>query len=275
MGHSWKLRWLVLLAIALLWILPLAAVVAFSFAPNADVLLGRIIPSSLTVENYVSVLAEDVRGVNIAGAIINSAVIMIIQVAGILLLDIPTAYALARVRFPGRDVLFFVILVSMMMPGVLELVSLYDLMASIGLVDTLAGVILPGLPRVVGIFILRQFFRGLPNELDDAARIDGASDFQIFRRVMVPLAAPAITTVAVITALYSWNNFLWPLVITNSPGSMPVPVAIAYLNSDIRAVQGYTTLLAAAFLTCLPMIALFLAAQRWIISGMRPTSGIK
>ncbi|ANY77417.1 hypothetical protein BB934_03605 [Microvirga ossetica] len=275
MKSVWSLRWLILFVIAAFWILPLAAVILYSFAPNTDIVLGRLLPSTLTLENYAAVLTQDVRGVSISGAIINSAIIMVIQVVGILLLDIPAAYAFARVRFPGQDLLFYTILISMMMPGILELISLYDLMANIGLVDTLAGVILPGLPRVIGIFLLRQFFRGLPKELEEAARIDGASDFQIFQRVMVPLAAPAITTLTIITALYSWNNFLWPLVITNSPGSMPVPVAIAYLNTDVRAVQGYTTVLAASFLTCLPMIILFLVAQRWIISGMRPTSGIK
>lgn len=275
MTRPWRLRWIVLLVAATVWILPLAAVIVFSFAPTADVLRGNLLPSTLTLENIRAVLEQDIRGVSIRAALVNSFVILIIQVAGILLLDIPAAYALARLRFPGRDVLFAVILMSMMMPGILELVSLYDLMASIGLVDTLAGVVLPGLPRVIGVFLLRQFFRSLPNELEEAARIDGASEWQVFTRVMVPLATPAVVTLAIITALYSWNNFLWPLVITNSPHSMPVPVAIAYLSTDVRAAQGYTTVLAAAFVTCLPMLVVFLVGQRWIISGMRPTSGIK
>src|SRR5690606_4474235 len=126
------------------------------------------------------------------------------------------------------------------------------------------AIILPGLPRVVGIFILRQFFREVPQEMEDAARIDGATDFQVFRLIMVPLAAPAVITLAVITALYSWNNFLWPLIITNSPGSMTVPVAVAYLAGDNIAVLSHTVILAAAFFTAFPMILLFIFGQRWI-----------
>jgi multiple sugar transport system permease protein len=105
--------------------------------------------------------------------------------------------------------------------------------------------------------------------------MDGATEFQTFRTIMMPLAAPAITTVTVLTALYSWNNFLWPLIITNSPASMTVPVAVAYLSAADAGIINYTVILAAAFFTSLPMILLFLFGQRWIISGMRPTSGIK
>jgi multiple sugar transport system permease protein len=202
-------------------------------------------------------------------------VIMVLQVVGILLLDIPAAYAFARMRFVGRDVLFYLILASMMMPGILDLISLYDLMANLGLINTLAGVIIPGLPRVIGLFILRQFFMEVPREMEDAARVDGATDWQIFTRIMIPLASPSIITITVISALYSWNNFLWPLVVTNTPEAMPVPVVIAYMSADTSAVLNYTVLLAAAFVTSLPMILLFLLGQRWIVSGMRPSSGIK
>jgi multiple sugar transport system permease protein len=268
-------RWLLLLVLAVLWFTPLLSLVLFSFAPASEVLKGVFIPSQWTLDNYQKVLTDTTRGVSVPTAVWNSTVIMVIQVVGILLLDVPAAYAFARTRFFGRNVLFALVLVSMMMPGILEVISLYDLMANLGLVNTLAGVILPGLPRVIGVFILRQFFMQVPRELEEAARIDGASDFQIFRSIMVPLAAPSIITVAVITAIYSWNNFLWPLIVTNTPEAMPVPVVIAYLSADTSAVLNYTVILAAAFVTSLPMILLFLLGQRWIVSGMRPTSGIK
>jgi multiple sugar transport system permease protein len=268
-------RWIVLVILAALWFLPLVSLVLFSFAPPAEVLKGVFIPTQWTLDNYWKVLTETQRGVSVPGGLWNSTIIMVLQVAGILLLDVPAAYAFARTKFFGRNILFALVLVSMMMPGILEVISLYDLMANIGLVNTLWGVILPGLPRVIGIFILRQFFMEVPRELDEAARIDGASEFQIFSKIMVPLAMPSIITVTVITALYSWNNFLWPLIVTNSPEAMPVPVVIAYLSADTSAVLNYTIILAAAFVTSLPMIILFLLGQRWIVSGMRPTSGIK
>lgn len=268
-------RWLVLLVLAALWFLPLVSLILFSFAPPSEVLKGVFVPGQWTFENFSKVLFETTRGVSVPTALWNSTIIMVCQVLGILLLDVPAAYAFARTKFVGRNILFALVLVSMMMPGILEVISLYDLMASLGLVNTLAGVILPGLPRVIGVFILRQFFMEVPRELEEAARIDGATNFQIFSRIMVPLAMPSIITVAVISAIYSWNNFLWPLIVTNTPEAMPVPVVIAYLSADTSAVLNYTVILAAAFVTSLPMILLFLLGQRWIVSGMRPTSGIK
>jgi multiple sugar transport system permease protein len=268
-------RWLILLVLALLWILPMASLILFSFAPSSEILKDQLVPSTWTWSNYWRVLTDAGRGVSIPQAMLNSAVIMAAQVIGILLLDIPAAYAFGRLRWPGRDFVFFLVLVTMMMPGILEVISLYDLMANWGLVDTVYAVILPGLPRVVGIFILRQFFQQLPREMEEAARMDGATDFQVFRLIMVPLAAPAIITVGVLSALYSWNNFLWPLIITNSPASMTVPVAVSYLSADTAAILNYTVILAAAFFTSLPMIILFLFGQRWIVNGMRPTAGIK
>lgn len=275
MKRNTSLRWIVLFVLALLWVLPVASLVLFSFAPPTEILKDQLVPSSWTFANYWKVLTDAGAGVSIPQAMLNSAIIMVAQVIGILLLDIPAAYAFGRLKWPGRDFVFFLVLVTMMMPGILEVLSLYDLMANLGLVDTIYAVILPGLPRVVGIFILRQFFMQLPREMEEAARMDGATDFQVFRLIMVPLAAPAIITLSVLTALYSWNNFLWPLIITNSPASMTVPVAVAYLSASDAAILNYTVILAAAFFTSLPMIILFLFGQRWIVNGMRPTSGIK
>ena len=151
-------RWIVLLVLACLWFLPLVSLILFSFAPPSEVLKGSFIPGEWTLDNFSKVLLDTTRGVSVPTAIWNSTIIMVCQVVGILLLDVPAAYAFARTRFFGRNVLFALVLVSMMMPGILEVISLYDLMANIGLVNTLAGVILPGLPRVIGVFILRQFF---------------------------------------------------------------------------------------------------------------------
>ncbi|MHA6691366.1 carbohydrate ABC transporter permease [Devosia sp. A449] len=275
MKRNTTLRWIILFVLALLWVLPVASLILFSFAPSSEILKDQLIPSNWTLDNYWRVLTDAGRGVSIPQAMLNSTVIMVAQVVGILLLDIPAAYAFGRLRWIGRDFVFFLVLITMMMPGVLEVLSLYDMMANLGLVDTVYAVILPGLPRVVGIFILRQFFQQLPREMDEAARMDGATDFQVFRLIMVPLAAPAIITVSVLSALYSWNNFLWPLIITNSPASMTVPVAVSYLSASDAAIINYTVILAAAFFTSLPMIILFLFGQRWIVNGMRPTAGIK
>ena len=268
-------RFLVIVALALVWITPLLAIFVFSFAPNSDILRMSLLPSSLTLDNYITVLTTSLRGVNIPSSLVNSAVIAVIQTAGILLLDTPAAYAFARYKFPGRDAIFAVILFTLMMPGHIILMSLYELMSAFSLVNTLPGIILPGLARVVGIFLLRQFFREIPSELDDAARIDGATDWQIFLRIMIPLAQPALATLTVITVLYSWNNFLWPLVIINSSDKMTAPIAMAYLSSGTNSTQNYADLLAAAFITTLPVIVFFFIAQRRIIAGISPSVGLK
>jgi len=247
----------------------------FSFAPNSDILLMRFFPTSFTLENYYQVFTTKIRGVSVPRSLANSTIVMVIQTLAILALDIPAAYALGRLKFWGREIIFGIILVTMMMPGHIILISLYALMSSLDLVDTLPGILLPGLPRVVGIFLLRQFFRGLPNELEDAARVDGANEWQTFTRIMLPMAVPAVATLTILTLLYSWNNFLWPLVITNTPESMTAPIAMAYLRSGTNPAQNYSVLLAAAFVTSLPMIILFMVAQKWVVEGISPTSGIK
>lgn len=268
-------RYVVLVVVGAVWFLPLGAMLVFSFAPNSDILMVRYLPSTLTLENYIDVFTSRIRGVSVPLSLQNSTVVLLIHLVGILALDTPAGYALARLRFPGRQVLFWIILVTMMMPGHIMLISLYDLMARFQLVDTLPGVFLPGLPRVIGVFLLRQFFLGIPNELEDAARVDGATEWQLFLKIMVPMARPALATLAVVTMLYSWNNFLWPLVITNTPSSMTAPIAMAYLSSGTNPAQNLATMLAAALVTSLPIIIVFIFGQKWVIRGLAPTSGIK
>lgn len=269
------LRFVVVAVLSIIWISPIVAIFIFSFAPNSDIAQFRLFPSRFTLENYETVLTTSMRGVSVPGSVANSALIVVIQVAGIIALDLPAAYALARLKFFGREIIFAVILLTLMMPGHVILMSLYELMANFSLVDTIPGIFLPGFPRVVGIFLMRQFFREIPNELDEAARLDGAGDWKVFLYIMVPLSFPAVATLTVITALYSWNNFLWPLIITNSPDNMTVPIAIAYLESGTNSVQNYADLLAAAFVTTLPILIIFLLAQKQIVRGLSPISGMK
>ncbi len=269
------LRLAAIAVLAFLWVSPILAIFIFSFAPNSDILRMSLLPSQITLDNYNTALNTTMRGVNIPGSLVNSTIIVLIHVVGILILDTPAAYALTRLKFRGREIIFGLILVTLMMPGHVILMSLYELMADLSLVNTLPGIFLPGLPRVIGIFLLRQFFREIPGELEDAARIDGASDWQIFLRIMIPLAGPALSTLTIITVLYSWNNFLWPLVVINSPDMMTAPIAIAYLESGTNPTQNFADLLAAAFVTTLPVIIFFFFAQRRIIQGLSPTVGIK
>lgn len=270
-----RLKFIILLILSIIWLFPLVAIFVFSFAPNEDILKMNLIPSSYTLENYITVFTTQISGVSIPSSLINSFIVVVIQVFGILILDTPAAYALARFKFRGRDIIFYTILLAMMMPGHIILISLYTFISRCGLVDTLPGVFLPGLARVIGIFLLRQFFKQIPQEIEEAAIIDGANRWQIFIQIMIPITIPALTTLTVITVLYSWNNFLWPLIVTNSPATMTVPISLAYLNASAYAAQNLSTLLASSFVACFPMILFFLIAQKWIVKGIAPTSGIK
>lgn len=269
------LKYLTLTFLAVIWISPLLMMFIYSFAPNRDIILMRLLPTRFILDNYVIAITQRIQGVSLPSSIRVSLVVVILQVGGILILDAPAGYALARFQFRLREPIFVMILVTMMMPGHIILISLYEMMSTFGMVDTLPGIVLPGLPRVVGIFLLRQFFRQLPGELDDAATIDGANSWQVFTRVMIPMATPAFATLTVLTVLYSWNNFLWPLVIVSSARLMTVPIAVAYIHSGTNVIQNFATLLAAAFLTSLPMILFFLVAQKQIVAGVAPTSGLK
>jgi multiple sugar transport system permease protein len=195
------IHYLILICLGFVWVFPLLALLVFSFAPNSDIVLNRLFPTTLTLENYARVLTTELRGINIPRSLLNSTIILVIQVVGVLALDAPAAYALARLNFRGRDAIFWIILVTMMMPGHIILISLYEMMSRADLVDTLPGVFLPGLARVIGIFLLRQFFRAIPRELEEAAIVDGASNWQVFSRIMLPLAAPALSTLTIITPL--------------------------------------------------------------------------
>jgi multiple sugar transport system permease protein len=189
-----------------------------------------------------------------------------------LLFDSLTAYALARLEFPGRDVLFVLILITMMLPFQVTLIPLFDLLSKLGWIDTYQGLILPRATNAFGIFFLRQFFLALPKDLEDAARIDGASELRIWWRVILPLATPALLTLGLFHFMYNWNDLLWPLVVTTSSSMQTLPAGLA-LFMGAHVVE-YGLLMAGAVLALLPMLVAFLVIQRRFVEGIA-TTGIK
>ena len=203
----------------------------------------------------------------------NSSVVAIAVTLGNLVFCSMLGYVLAKFDFAGKTLLFRLVLGTLMIPGMVTLVPLFVLVANMGLVNTYLGLILPFLATPFGVFLMRQFFLAMPDELIDAARIDGASEARIFVQVVVPLAKPALATLAILTFLTSWNNFLWPLVVATTEDKYTLPVALA-LYSTGQNQTDYGLLLAGAVVVVVPVLIVFLILQRYFVQGVAMT-GIK
>jgi multiple sugar transport system permease protein len=176
------------------------------------------------------------------------------------------AYAFSRIPFRGRGVLFWIILAGIMIPGQVLIVPLFALMQSFGLVDTYLGIILPQIASPFAVFIFKQFFDGIPHDYEEAARMDGASRLRVYWQVLLPLARPAVATVAILTFVASWNNFIWPFIVITDTKMMTIPVGLATVQTSygIR----YAEIMASALLGGLPAVIVFLFFQRQIVEGL-------
>lgn len=184
-----------------------------------------------------------------------------------LLFDSLAGYAFAKRRFPGRDIMFWVILSTLMIPVHVTVIPLFVVTNQLGLIDTLLAVILPGTANAFGIFLMRQYIQTLPSELEDAARIDGASEIGVFRHVILPLCRPALGALAIFTFVRHWNDFLWPLIALTRPQNYTLTVGVANLQGEFAT--DYGVIFAGAALAALPMIIFFFAFQRQFLEGVR------
>ena len=203
----------------------------------------------------------------------NSTIVAVVVTAGNLLFSSMIGYALAHLRFPGKKVLFGAVLGCLMIPGLVLFIPQYVLVVNMGLANTLPALILPFLVQPFGVFLMRQFFLGMPRELAEAGRIDGVGELGIFFRIYLPLALPALATLGILTFLGSWNNFLWPLVVSSSDETYTLPVALALISTGQNQTD-YGLLLAGATIVVLPVLLVFLFFQRYFIQGVA-SSGIK
>ncbi|WP_112249229.1 carbohydrate ABC transporter permease [Kribbella monticola] len=182
------------------------------------------------------------------------------------------AYAFARLRFPGRNVLFGILLSVLMVPPQLFIIPQYQIISSLGWLNSLQALVVPGLFSAFGVFLLRQFFLGLPKELEEAAAIDGAGPVRIYWSIVLPLARPGLVALALLVLLWSWNDLFWPLVVNTDPGKMTLSAGLASLQGQFQT--DYPVLMAGSLLASLPIIAVFTVLQRQFIQGIA-TSGIK
>jgi multiple sugar transport system permease protein len=177
-------------------------------------------------------------------------------------------YAFAKKKFPGSNLFFWMILAALMIPGQVTLVPLYLNVVQMGLNNTFAGLILPGLADVIGIFLLKQFIQTIPRELEEAARIDGASEIGIYAGIILPLSVPALAVTAIFSFQRYWNAFLWPLVITQSPDLFTLQVALSYIQNSEFGIN-YGLLMTGAAVAAIPMIIFFFAFQKYFVQGLR------
>jgi multiple sugar transport system permease protein len=259
-----------LAASALVMVGPLYWMFATSFKPASDVFASppKWIPNPWTLQNYRDVFSL----LPFERYLFNSVLVTTIIVGLNVVLDTAAAYAFAKLRFPGRDILFYALLLTLMVPFQVNLIPLYRIMVflhdinpHLG-IDTYFALIAPGAIQVFGIFLMRQYLRSIPDELLESARVDGASEFRILRTIVFPLAKPAMATLAIFTFLAAWNDFLWPLIVTSSDNMRTLPVGLALLARRNTVNWGHTT--AGTMVAAVPMILVFLVFQRRFIEGL-------
>ena len=270
-------RYVILTIIALFFIVPFIWMFLASLKPQEEIFafihplsLKTFIPETWTLNNYQRLMALDPYP--FTRYIGNSVFVAVSVTLGSLVVNSMAAYAFARLRFPGRDVLFVLSLVTVMVPFEAFAIPLYLQMRNFDWVNTYEALIIPWIANGAGIFLLRQFFLDIPKELIDAARIDGCSHLSAFRRVVIPNAVPALITFSLIRFQASWDSFFWPLIVAPSPEKRVVQVAIATFTTEVQTQWGLT--FAASTLATVPIILLFLLLQRYYVQGV-VMSGMK
>ncbi|MEH1012024.1 carbohydrate ABC transporter permease [Micromonospora sp. CPCC 206060] len=265
-------RYLVLLALALVFVTPLAWMVVTSLKdyPDAQRIPPSWLPDPVSGYGYEQILGNSANPV--LRWFVNSMLAATLHALLVLVTAATAGYALARLRFRGRKVGFALIVATLFIPPTSLIIPNFLVVDSLGWIDTLTVVVVPGAASAFGVFFLRQFFLSLPRELEEAAVLDGANQWQIFIRVVLPLSKPALATLAVLSFLTNWNDFLWPIFVLFSPEQLTLPPGLGLLQGAY--VTDYPVIMAGAVLASVPVLVLFVLAQRYVIQGVS-RSGLK
>jgi multiple sugar transport system permease protein len=266
-----KLAAYVLLTLgAIPMVVPFVWMVSSAFKPLPEVM--RIpptwIPAQPTFANFVAIFQQLPFG----RYLLNSVIVAAIVVAGVLVVSAMAGYAFSKFQFPGRDLLFILMLASLMVPFQVRMIPLYLISIRLGLVDTLVGVAFPWLFDAFGIFLMRQFIQTIPSELMEAARIDGAGELRIFGQIVLPLIKPALAALGIFTLVGNWEEFLWPLIVTSSDASRTIPVGLQRFSEQYMSNIHWQ--MAGAVVAVAPLIIAFFFFQRQFIQGIT-LSGLK
>lgn len=267
--HEWL--FFAFLCISLIFTLfPFVWMISTSFKSPGEIFTETptLIPSQPTLENFSNLL----KSANLGRSFLNSLVFALGMTFLSVICNAMAAYGFAKLSFPGREKIFALLLLTMMVPGQVTMMPVFLILKTMGLLNTFTGLIIPGIASVFGIFMLRQFMRAIPEEILEAARIDGCSEFRIFFSIMLPLCRPILATLAIFSFIGAWNEFFWPLVIMLREDMQTLPVALANLNGQFNTDWGL--LMAGSVLVVVPVILVFLLAQKHYIKGIA-AGGVK
>ncbi len=255
---------LVLIAISMLY--PFFAMINLSLVPNGEIFNqgGKIIYSPITIDNYISVFNK----IPLWKYFINSLFVAIVTTLGQVIISALAGYAFARMTFKWRDGLFLLVLITMLVPPQVNIIPLFFLMRQFHWINTYQALILPGLFGGFGIFMMRQYFLGLPKDLEESAKIDGCNIFSTFFKIALPLASPAIATLSIFTFVTTWNSFMWPLIVTNTESMRTLPVGLAIFKGSFREITLWGDLLACSVICTIPVIGVFLLGKKYFINDI-------
>lgn len=275
---------LVLLVVSVIMAFPLLIVISTAIKPDSEMILSefRLLPRTIQLRNFISAFEYGPWG----RYYFNSVFVTVITVLGSLVLNSLAGFSFARLRFPGRELIFFIFLLGMMVPYQSIVIPQFVILRSIplaggnnilgqggqGWLDSYWALIVPFLSGSFGIFLCRQFFLSIPKSLDEAARIDGARPFAMYVRIFLPLAKPVLATLAILKTAHTWNNFFYPLVMVSSPDMYTVQLALQQFHAQYTV--EWNLLMAATLVSIIPMVIVFFAAQKHFVAGVA-TAGVK
>jgi multiple sugar transport system permease protein len=267
-----SLKYLFLIAGAAVMLLPFVWMVLSSFMTSQEITARPLtwFPAHPGLGAYRGLR----DAIPLARMYLNSAIVTTLTTLGILMTSSLAGYGFAKFHFPGRDVLFLIVLATMMIPFFVVLIPIFYMISKFGWIDSYPGLIVPNIATAFGIFLMRQYMFSLPDEVLDAARVDGASELEIYWRIVLPLCTPVIGALSILAFVYQWNNFLWPLVVARSDSMWTVPVGLNSLRVYASSAQVINMQMAGATLGVVPVIVVFLVLQRYFVRGIA-LSGMK
>lgn len=262
----------VLFLLALSFFYPFLLAISTSFKSLPEIAQNpvNLIPETFTLEGY-----RQMQGLNVGRWMFNSAFVSVAITLGNVIFASMAGYALARIKFPGRNAVFLAILGTMMIPGIVLLIPMFIVLKQVNFIDSYAGLIVPKLATAFGVFLMKQFFESIPGEIEEAARIDGASRLQMFFRVVLPMARPALVALVIFSFQGAWNDFMFPLIVISvSQDLYTLPLGLAVLRGGMGENLQWNAILAGSLVTTLPMALIFVFFQRYFIEGIS-YSGLK
>jgi multiple sugar transport system permease protein len=263
--------WSVAIALVVLFaLIPVLWLISISLKPPSEIIDQRFIPASVSLDNYKSLFEGGLDGSPFLKPLINSIAIALITTVIAITLASFTAYAIARLEFPGKRLILAGALAIAMFPPISTVGPLFDMWRALGIYDTYLGLIIPYLTFALplAIYVLVAFFREIPWDLEQAAQVDGATPWQAFRKVILPLAAPGVFTAAILVFIFCWNDFVFSISLTSSDASRTVPAALAFFTGESTFTEPTGSIAAAAVVVTIPIIVFVLVFQRRIVSGL-------